>query len=219
MASLLPLKPTASRDDREIEPRLVGVDDPEAETVLSAISSTTARQILDLVYENPRPASELADELDSSLQNVSYHLERLEDAGILEVVEVWYSERGREMDVYAPGNSALVLYAGAEEAKPSLSDALHRALGGVGVVGLTSALVHTHATASTDTGSDVGIMGKQTSQPDPTYWETVVNFATGPGGAVLALGLCTIALAVAIWYWRSYRPATRRTGRVGQTEI
>lgn len=209
MASLLPLKPTTARDDREVEPRLVGVDDPEAEQILSAISSATARRILDLVYDEPRPASELADELDSSLQNVSYHLERLEEAGILEVVEVWYSERGREMNVYAPGNSALVLYAGAEEAKPSLSDALHRALGAIGIVGLASALIHTHATAGRETGSDVMTMREQPPQSDPTYWETAVEFATGPGGTVLAIGLCAIALAFAVWYWRSYRPAAR----------
>ncbi|GAB3690135.1 helix-turn-helix domain-containing protein [Salinarchaeum chitinilyticum] len=209
MASLLPLKPTTTRDDREVEPRLVGVDDPEAEEVLSAISSATARRILDLVYEQPRPASELAEELDSSLQNVSYHLDRLEDAGILEVVEVWYSERGREMDVYAPGNSALVLYAGAEEAKPSLSDALHRALGAVGIVGLASALIHTHATAGQNTGSDVGIMGEQPARSDPTYWETIVEFATGPGGTAFAAGLLAIVLGFLAWYWVAYRGGDR----------
>lgn len=211
MASLLPLKPTATRDDREVQPRLVGVDDPEAEQILSAISSATARGILDLVYEEPRPASDLADELDSSVQNVSYHLERLEAAGILEVVEVWYSERGREMDVYAPGNSALVLYAGAEETKASLGDALHRVLGAVGIVGLASALVHTHATAMADreAGSDVMVMREQPARSDPTYWETAVEFATGPGGTVLAIGLCAIVLAFAAWYWRSYRPSAR----------
>lgn len=212
MSSLLPLKPTVARDDRDVDPRLVAFDDAEAEAILSAVSSTTARRILELVYDEPRPASELADELDTSVQNASYHLERLEDAGLLEVAEVWYSERGREMDVYAPDNSALVLYAGAEEQRTSLSDALHRVLGAVGVVGLASALVHTYAGSPPETGTepetaDVGAFtAQQPEATDPTLWETIVAFATGPGGAVLALGLATIALAFAVWYWRTCRP-------------
>lgn len=215
MSSLLPLKPTVARDDRDVDPRLVAFDDAEAEDILSAVSSSTARRILELVYDEPRPASELADELDTSVQNVSYHLERLEDAGLLEVAEVWYSEQGREMDVYAPDNSALVLYAGAEEQRTSLSDALHRVLGAVGVVGLASALVHTYAGNAPGTGSqpettDVGTLtAQQPEASDPTLWETAVAFATGPGGTLLAAGLATITLAFAVWYWRVYRPPAR----------
>jgi DNA-binding transcriptional ArsR family regulator len=217
MSSLLPLKPTVTRDERDVDPRLVAFDDAEAEDILSAVSSTTARRILELVYDEPRPASELADELDTSVQNVSYHLERLENAGLLEVAEVWYSEQGREMDVYAPDNSALVLYAGAEEQRTSLSDALHRVLGAVGVVGIASALVHTYAGSQFGTESGPGTettdVGTYTTQQpeasDPTLWETVVSFATGPGGAVFAIGLVTITLAFAAWFWWSYRAAGR----------
>lgn len=211
MSSLLPLKPTVSRDDRDAEPRLVALGDSAAEDVLSAVSSTTARRILDLVYEEPRPASALADELDTSLQNVSYHLDRLEEADVLNVAEVWYSGQGREMNVYAPTNSALVLYAGAEETTTSLTDALHRALGAAGVVGLASAAVHARWAETRSDGSAVRTLDAEqpAPEPDPTLWETLVAFATGPGGTVLALGLVAIVLAFAAWYWRSHRPARR----------
>jgi len=54
--------------------------------------------------------------VDSSLQNVGYHLSRLEDAGLVTVVGTRYSEKGVEMDGYAPTVGAIVI------GEPSPSD-------------------------------------------------------------------------------------------------
>jgi len=204
MSSLLPLEPTPpSGADRDIEPRLVDFEDDDAEEVLSAISSTTARRILGAVYDEPRTASDLAAQIDTSVQNVSYHLDRLCDADLLEVIETWYSEQGREMAVYGPTSASLVLYTGARRATPSLDTALRRVLGGTGLVGLASVVVHERWAARLATPTRRALP----PTPEPTLGETLSQFATGPGGTVLVLGLLAIGALFGRWYVKSYLPA------------
>ncbi|MDZ5811631.1 winged helix-turn-helix transcriptional regulator, partial [Halorubrum sp. AD140] len=52
---------------------------------------------------------EIAKSVDQSVQNVSYHLERLCDADLIAPIETWYSEKGREMTVYALAIEQLVV--------------------------------------------------------------------------------------------------------------
>ncbi|MFC7073095.1 ArsR/SmtB family transcription factor [Halovenus rubra] len=204
MTSLLPLKPSVEGPaEADLEPKLVGLEDADSDRILSAISSTTARRILGILYDEPQTASDIAAELDSSVQNVSYHLDRLVDVELVEVVETWYSKQGREMDVYAPTNSTLVLYAGAERATPSLTTALRRVFGAVGVIGLMSVLVHSRWTA---TQPPARAARTPMNQPEPTLWESLVSFGTGPGGLILGLGLLSVLCLFVAWYWRAYRP-------------
>ncbi|WP_313696248.1 ArsR/SmtB family transcription factor [Halorarum halobium] len=210
MTSLLPLKPaTENLAGRDLDPRLVDFADADADDVLAAVSSTTARRILGSLYEEPRTASDVAAALDTSVQNASYHLDRLVDADLVEVVETWYSGQGREMDVYAPTNSALVIHAGAEHATPSLSTALRRALGALGVLGLASALVHARWTGRPSVRP---VRTPLQQPPEPTLWDALAGFATGPGGVLLWVGLVVTCCLFGLWYWRTYRPRRRRHG-------
>jgi len=95
--SVFPIKGAVERPDRD--PTVVQFDD--ADEMFAVLASETARAVVSAVSEDPATASELADRLGSSIQNVTYHLDRLTDAGILTVVDFWYSSRGQEMDVYA----------------------------------------------------------------------------------------------------------------------
>ena len=207
MSSLLPLKPApGTASNRDLEPRLVGFEDESAEQILSAVTSTTARRILNHIYTEPTTASEIATEIESSVQNVSYHLDRLQNADLVEVIETWYSEQGREMDVYAPTNSALVLFVGAERNTPSLTTALRRVFGAVGIVGAVSVLTHTRWSVPT-TSPSPRTADLPVQQPAPTLWESLVTFATGPGGFVLGAGIFLILSVFVAWYLRTYRPA------------
>jgi DNA-binding transcriptional ArsR family regulator len=139
MADLLPSSPDVEGPDGD--PRVIGVDSDDAESLLSALSSETARRILSTLHDDPAPPSEVAEEVDTSLQNVQYHLGRLEEAGVVEVAGTMYSEKGREMNVYAPADSALVVVAGPESESDGLRSALSRLLGGVGVLGVASVVL------------------------------------------------------------------------------
>jgi len=136
--SLLPSKPDITNDSG---PRVVGIEGDDADELLSVLSSETAREIVAALHDDPTPPSELADRVDSSLQNVQYHLSRLDDAGVVKVAGTAYSEKGREMDVYAPADDPLVIVAAEDEQTSGLRAMLSRLLGGVGALLLGSAAV------------------------------------------------------------------------------
>ena len=136
MSRLLPSLPDATPEERE--PRVVGVDDDEADDLIAALGSETARAILSTLHDRPATKSEIADEVDTSLQNVQYHLSRLDEADLVDVVDTAYSEKGREMDVYAAADEPLVLFAGGSEESTGIKTALMRLLGGYGIIGLAA---------------------------------------------------------------------------------
>lgn len=103
--SIFPRQPPESTV--ESQPEYVSLQD--SEEVLGALATETGRQILAVLHDEPLPQSELAAAVGTSIQNITYHLTRLEDAGIVEVVDTWYSSRGCEMDVYAVTADPVVL--------------------------------------------------------------------------------------------------------------
>jgi len=114
MSSIFPIRDTVTRDEPR-DPRLVDLDEETADEVFEALASQTTRQIFLALHEEPQTASDLAEETDTSVQNVQYHLEKLTDIELVEVADTWYSERGSEMKVYAPMDESLVLYAGRDK--------------------------------------------------------------------------------------------------------
>ncbi|WP_049921671.1 ArsR/SmtB family transcription factor [Halopiger djelfimassiliensis] len=164
MARLFPFRSETSTQDGQ--PRVVDLEGEDADAVFSALSSTTARRIYARLDDEPATPSDLADAIDSSIQNVRYHLEKLEDAGLVEVVDTWYSSRGNEMSVYATTDGPLIVTS--DESKAAqLKRALSRLIGGVGALAGGSLLVQYGLTrwfSGSQTGGTDG--GMVTTQDD-----------------------------------------------------
>lgn len=107
MASPLPLRPSIEHTPRRRTAFRLGEDDTPA--VLEALASETARSVLLALAEEPRTASDLAGAVDTSLQNVHYHLNNLLEAGLVTGIGTWYSAKGKEMTVYAPSSEGIEL--------------------------------------------------------------------------------------------------------------
>jgi DNA-binding transcriptional ArsR family regulator len=88
--------------------------DSQAEA-LQALSSGTAQAILGALDGDPKTTSEIAEVVDTSIQNVHHHLRRLEENDLVKPVETWYSVKGREMTVYALTAEKLVVQFGTTE--------------------------------------------------------------------------------------------------------
>ncbi|MFP8957427.1 helix-turn-helix domain-containing protein [Natrialbaceae archaeon A-CW3] len=138
MARLFPLR--SETPTREGQPRVVDLEDEDADAVFSALSSTTARRIYSRLNDEPGTPSDVADAIDSSIQNVRYHLEKLEEAGLVEVVDTWYSSRGNEMSVYATADGPLIVTSDRSTAD-QLKTALSRFIGGLAALAGGSLLV------------------------------------------------------------------------------
>jgi len=83
--------------------------DERAQKIGKAISSQTANDILHIISDEPRTASELTDTLHIPMSTIKYHLDNLLSAGLLEVRETRYSVKGREIKVYAVRNQLLIV--------------------------------------------------------------------------------------------------------------
>ena len=204
MARLLP---SQSEPDVDASPRVVGLEDEDADDLLSALSSATARRVLATLHDEPTNPAALADSVDTSLQNVQYHLERLESAGAVEVVDTVYSEKGREMKVYAPADRPLVVVAADDDETMGLSDALKRLLAGVGVVGLVSLIAQFAIEGFPFVGKTGGADGgyeTQTESVQVAADTAATTAASGPPPGLLVFlgGLTVLLLWFGIWFVR-----------------
>lgn len=107
MASALPHQPPVDYSPRKRTN--VVVDRNEPTDVLQILASDTAQEILATLNTEPGTASDIADSVGHSVQTVSYHLDRLCEAEVIAPIETWYSEKGREMTVYALATEELVV--------------------------------------------------------------------------------------------------------------
>jgi DNA-binding transcriptional ArsR family regulator len=184
MAKLLPFRQSDTSVEPS-EPRLVELNDETADEVFSALSAGTARDILKRLYQEPGTATDVADAADTSLQNARYHLEKLQDAGLVEAVDTWYSSRGTEMTVYAPTNEPLVVAAGPDEQTSVLRSALGRLVGALGVLGLASLIIDrlarsgigVYGSADAGAGGDGGDGGMMAEDTQATELEVEVAAA------------------------------------------
>lgn len=100
MSSPLPLRP--SIDHTPNTRSVIDLTADATETVFEALGSETGRSILAALEDEPATASDIADRVDTSLQNVQYHLNNLQEANLVDDVGTWYSSKGKEMTVYSP---------------------------------------------------------------------------------------------------------------------
>lgn len=182
----------------EGELRVLSLTDDDAERLIGSVSSETARSILSALEEDPATASELADSVSTSLQNVRHHLGNLEEAGLVEVAGTRYSVKGREMKVYAPTRDSLVVV-GSDADKEQFLDSLDRLVGVLAVLALAAVAVQRAFGTAV-----VGLGGPGTA---PRVGDGVGGAAgpvlglVPPGIAFLAGGLLVVALLAA---WNRY---------------
>ena len=113
MSSLLPSdtdRGVVDEDDGEV--RVLPLEGEEAARLINCLTTDTARSTLTALQQESATASELADAVGTSLQNVRHHLERLQEAGLVRVVGTRYSVKGREMTVYGTTEDSLVVCVG-----------------------------------------------------------------------------------------------------------
>ena len=225
MSGLLPSTPDII-PERDPDPRVIGLDSDDAGELLAALSSDTARALLAALHDEPATPSVLAKRVDTSLQNVQYHLEKLEKAELIEEVDTWYSEKGREMSVYAPRDGPLVVFPGSSDDAIGLQRILTRIVGAVAILGVASLILESairgwipgfsttddqpaEPTADSDDAMNLEVAADDpATQADP-HWllETVTGI---PPGLLFFLGGCLLlALIGILWYRHQYVPLAR----------
>lgn len=186
--------PVTHREDRPA--RIVEITDSDATEIFDSLSSETARALLSHLHDEPQTASGLSEQVDTSVQNVQYHLQKFSDAGLVEVVDTWYSARGNEMKVYSPADHSLVLYTGETPGKKRLRDVFSGGAVAIAILGIMSVLID-HL-VRTLTRPDTGEGVDHTISHDPTVIE-ITGIAVTPGMLFFLGGLFLLALGTVWW--------------------
>jgi len=176
--------------------RVCRLEDDDADALIDALAPGTARSILSAVHEEPRTASELADRVDTSVQNVRHHVSKLVDAELVEAADTRYSVKGREMTVYGPADDGVVVAVGGDE-RSSVLDSLRSLLGAAAVLAGASLLVQAlfGAGAATLSGPDTAPrVGDAASATDAGG---ALLGVLPPGMAFLGGGLLVLATVLA----------------------
>lgn len=181
--SLLPSRKSSPRVNQDGTVKVLGLSNEETTSVLDAIGSMTSRTLLSEIYKQPATPSELAERTDMSLQSISYHLENLCDAELVRIIDTQYSQKGREMNVYAPTEDSVVLFVGTDERKTTITDFLKRIFAAVSILAMVS----------------LGLLIQALGRPG------VGGQSTGPllptGAAFFLGGLFILILTVWWWLW------------------
>ncbi|MFC7203750.1 ArsR/SmtB family transcription factor [Haloferax namakaokahaiae] len=105
-------------------PRVLWLDDDETEQLISSLATETAREILSCLHESPSTATEIGEAVETSVQNVRHHLGNLIEADLVVVAGTRYSEKGREMKVYAPASAPFVVCVGGDGDREGFAEAI-----------------------------------------------------------------------------------------------
>lgn len=102
----------------------VETGEPAEGLVIEVLKSPTSREILKSLFDRPMAASEIAEQGGWSLRSVGYHLIRLQEVDLIEVVENTESDRDGGMKRYAPTRQTVIMVAGDKDALQDIGEAL-----------------------------------------------------------------------------------------------
>lgn len=179
MSSIFPIKQNIDTSKDEIN--VVDLDTERAEVILDALSSRTTRDVFISLYENPQTISELSESFDESIQGIKYHVEKLHEADLIMKCGTHYSEKGNEMDVYAPTREAVVLVASEIDAERTLQKSIKKYGSVSTIVGLSAVIMYSivdnvqKTITVSQENNDVGI-STESIEPNTTN-KTVETFS------------------------------------------
>ena len=175
--------------------------DAKSDEVLDALSSDTRREVIRELFAEPATASELAERLDTSIQNAHYHVENLASVGLVEPIETVYSTKDNEMTVYAPASDPLV-FVGDEDRFPLVERSLGDVVAGLGLLAGASLLVQWGAERllrpTITAASNVGPSSYTPLDPSTTGTPAWLLFEVLEPGVVFFAGCLLVAALVAL---------------------
>jgi len=88
---------------------LVDLNEDKTKKLAETITSDTSRKILNLLVEKEDSEANIAKELQIPISTIHYHLQKLQEAGLVIVEEFHYSKKGREINHYKLANKYIII--------------------------------------------------------------------------------------------------------------
>ncbi|MBQ4415020.1 MAG: helix-turn-helix transcriptional regulator [Methanomicrobium sp.] len=94
--------------------------DDRAQKIGKALANRTANDIISMLKSSDMTLSEISEKLNQPMTSTKYHVENLLDAGLIEVKKIKYSEKGREVKVYAASGQVVIVSPGVKDIRQIL---------------------------------------------------------------------------------------------------
>ncbi len=94
--------------------------DDRAQKIGKALANRTANDIIAMLKSSEMTLSEISEKLGQPMTSTKYHVENLLDAGLIEVKKIKYSEKGREVKVYAASGQVVIVSPGVKDIRQIL---------------------------------------------------------------------------------------------------
>lgn len=91
---------------------LVDLHESKTKKLAETITSDTSRKILNYLIEKEDTETNIAKELQLPISTAHYHLQKLQEAGLVKVEEFHYSPKGREVNHYKLANKYIIIAPG-----------------------------------------------------------------------------------------------------------
>lgn len=88
---------------------LVDLNETKTRKLAETITSDTSRKILNYLVDNNDSEQNIAKSLNIPISTVHYHLQKLQEAGLVIVEEFHYSAKGREVNHYQLANKYIII--------------------------------------------------------------------------------------------------------------
>lgn len=88
---------------------IVSIKDDKAKILAMELANDKGRKVLDAIFENKKSSSDLAKELNLGLPTILFHIERLKETGLIEVIDTELSKKFREIKYYGISKKAILI--------------------------------------------------------------------------------------------------------------
>jgi len=97
-------------DDELIENiKIIATDDEKIKSFGEIFTSDSSRKILQLLFNEELSATQIAQKSDVSLQLVKYHLNKLQDLGVVKISKIEKNSKSQDMKIYTASKFSLVI--------------------------------------------------------------------------------------------------------------
>jgi DNA-binding transcriptional ArsR family regulator len=159
---------------------LVDLSEKRTKKLAETITSDTSRKILNHLTEKDDSEANIAKSLGIPISTVHYHLQKLQEAKLVNVEEFHYSAKGREVNHYKLANKYIII-------APAKVSGLRQKLRGilpVGIIALGISVVLKFFTSST---GKISSFSSTVSQAAPNVEQAAMD-AREPVAESLAMG-------------------------------
>ena len=89
--------------------KILATDDEKIKSFGELFTNDSSREILQLLFNDEMTANQIAQKTDISLQLVKYHLNKLQDLGVVKISKVEKNSKSQDMKVYSATKFSIVI--------------------------------------------------------------------------------------------------------------